>query len=268
MVGRYCSHCGEKRLTPKDYSLSHLAEETLGVFTHVDSKFLRTLKALLTKPGELSRAYFQGGRSRYTKPLTLFVIINVVFFVVQPHTGLWHQKYATYMRDRHYAAAVDAQVASSKEPVQRYAARFDANLQNQKKSLLIFSVPLLALAMSLLFIGTRRSYVEHLVFSVQVYAFDLLCLLTFALLVVAPLKMVARTAGSGGARLRSVLDGELAIAVASILWLTIYMYNGLRRAYDASRVRAGLGAFALALTVMYLTGIYYRMLFWATFWTT
>jgi len=268
MVGPYCSQCGEKRLTPKDYSLPHLAEETLGVFTHLDSKFLRTLKALVTKPGELSRAYFHGGRSRYTKPLTLFVIINVIFFVVQPHTGFWHQKHATYMTDRNYAAVVDARLATTREPVQSYAARFDANLQNQKKSLLIISVPLLALVMSLLFIGTRHTYVEHLLFSVQVYAFDLLCMLTLALLVVAPLRMVARTLGSGGARLRSVLDGELAIVLLSILWLTIYMYHGLRRAYDASRIRAGLVAFVLALTAMYLTGIYYRTLFWATFWTT
>ena len=268
MVGPYCSQCGEKRLTPKDYSLSHLAEETLGVFTHLDSKFFRTLKILVTKPGELSRAYFHGGRSRYTKPLTLFVIINVVFFVAQPHTGLWRQKYETYMTERPYAAAVDARLATTREPAQRYAARFDANLQNQKKSLLIISVPLLAVAMSLLLIGMRHTFAEHLVFSVQVYAFDLLCMLTLALLVFGPLRMLARGLGPGGAGLRSWLDGELVIGVISMFWLTIYMYNGLRRAYDASRIRAGLSAFALALTVMYLTGIYYHMLFWATFWTT
>lgn len=82
LAGPFCSQCGEKKFSARDYSVVHIADEILGEFTHLDTKFLRTLKVLLTKPGELSRAYFHGGRSRYTKPLTLFVIINIIFFLV------------------------------------------------------------------------------------------------------------------------------------------------------------------------------------------
>jgi hypothetical protein len=268
MVGPYCSQCGEKKLTRNDYSLGHFAEETIGVFTHLDTKFLRTLKVLLTKPGELSNAYFHGGRSRYTKPLTLFVIINVVFFIVQPHTGLLHYKYLDYMTERHYAAVVNAHLARTKEPQQTYAARFDAHLQNQKKSLLIFSVPVLAIVMALIFLGTHRAYAEHLVFSVQVYTFLLIYLAVLVVAVGLVLVTLPPIFGAGAAPLTRAVQSEAVVIAITIIGLTAYMYVGLRRAYDASRLRAALSAFILAWAVGYLTGVYRKALFYATFWTT
>ncbi len=268
MVGPYCAQCGEKKLIPKDYSLPHLAEELLGVFTHLDSKFLRTIKVLLTRPGELSNAYFHGGRSRFTKPLTLFVIINVVFFFVQPHTGVWGFRYAGYLNNPRHATAVRAHLAGTKEPEQSYAARFNANLQNQKKSMLIVSVPVLAIVMALLFVGTRRTYAEHLVFSVQVYAFLLIYMLTVILLILFLSTVLLRTLGSAALPLIRMIDGNMGIAAVTLVGLTIYMYKGLRRAYDASRPRAALTAFLLAWAMMFLVGVYHLALFYVTFWTT
>lgn len=267
LTGPYCSQCGEKKLTPKDYSLPHLVEEVLGVFTHLDSKFLRTLKVLFTKPGELSNAYFHGGRSRYTKPLTLFVIINVIFFIVQPHTGLLRYTYLQYINDPSHATAVRAHLLESKEPERDYAARFNANLQNQKKSLLIVSVPVLAVVMAILFMGAGKTYVEHLVFSVQVYTFLLSYLAGVVLLVLLPAAMLLRT-GSRGESIVRVLDSELGITTIVIAGLTVYMYLGFRRAYGSSMVRAALSGFVLALTIGLLTGVYHDSLFYVTFWTT
>lgn len=267
LTGPYCSQCGEKKLTPKDYSLPHLVEEVLGVFTHLDSKFLRTLKVLFTKPGELSNAYFHGGRSRYTRPLTLFVIINVIFFIVQPHTGLLRYTYLQYINDPSHAAAVRAHLLESREPERDYAARFNANLQNQKKSLLIVSVPVLALVMAILFMGAGKKYVEHLVFSVQVYTFLLSYLAGVVLLVLLPVSMLLRT-GSRGESIVRVLDSQPGITAIVITGLTVYMYLGFRRAYGSSKVRAALNSFALAWTIGLLTGVYHDSLFYVTFWTT
>lgn len=267
LTGPFCSQCGEKKVTAKDYSISHLAEETLGVFTHFDSKFFRTLKVLFKKPGELSRAYFRGGRSRYTKPLTVFVIINIVFFVVQPHTGLLHDKYDNYIKYPTYGARVREHLLATKEPEQTYAARFNTNLQNQKKSLLIVSVPLLALAMALVFFGTRRTYAEHLVFSVQVYTFVLIFLgATVALFF--PLAMLLRALGPATTPALRFLESDLVVVGMLITGLAVYMYFGLRRAYETSRVRAALSAFILAWTVAILIGVYHEAVFFATFWTT
>ena len=268
LSGPFCSQCGEKKVSAKDYSLSHIVEEALPEFITFDSRFLRTLKLLFTKPGQLSNAYFHGGRSRYTKPLTLFIIINVIFFLVQPHTGLLRYKYAQYMNERAHATAVLAHLRQSGESQQSYAARFNANLQNQKKSLLIVSVPVLAFFMARLFVGSGRTYAEHLVFSVQVYAFLLSYLAAVVLLVLFPSAMLVRATGPSADPFMRIMDSELGITAFLISGLTVYMYLGFRRAYNAPRLRAAASALILPWIVAYLTGVYHNALFYVTFWTT
>ena len=76
-------------------------------------------------------------------------------------------------------------------------ARFNANLYNQKKSLLIVAVPVLALFMSILFVGSRSEhYAEHFVLSVQVYAF-LLSFLAVAAAMFLLLMLVLRRNWTG-----------------------------------------------------------------------
>jgi hypothetical protein len=268
LSGPFCSHCGEKRLSPDDYSVKHLAEEVLGEFTHFDTKFLRTLNVLFTKPGEVSRAYFHGGRSRYTKPLTLFVIINVLFFFVQPHTGLFHYSYAGYATDSEHRIAFQNHIRETGESQLAYTARFDGNLRDQKKSLLIVAVPLLALVMAVLFIGSGRAYAEHLVFSVQVYAFLLAYLAIVVLIALVPVALALRAAGPAGEPIRRILGTESTIDAIVLIGLVVYIYAGLRRAYDASRTRAGIFALILACATSFLIAAYSNVLFYATFWTT
>ncbi len=267
LSGPFCSQCGEKKVGPKDYSIGHLVEEAVGDFTHFDNRFLRTLKLLFTKPGALSNAYFHGGRSHYTKPLALFIILNVIFFIVQPHTGLFHDKYAQYMKDPNASAAVLSRLRQNGEPAKSYEARFNANLQNQKKSLLIVSVPLLALFMTVAFAGSGRPYAEHLIFSVQVYAFLLSYLAVLATVLLYPTTILLRSTDPANP-IRRILESEIWLWALVITGLTIYMYLGFRRAYGVSRLRAAMSSVILPWVVLYLTGVYHTALFYATFWTT
>jgi hypothetical protein len=268
MIGPYCSQCGEKRITRQDYSLRHVVEEVLGEFAHFDTKFLRTLKVLLAKPGELSYAYFHGGRSRYTKPLTLFVIINVVVFLVQPHTPLWHNKYADFMQKRPYSGVLSAHLAHTKEPAESYGPRFNANLQDQKKALAIVLVPLLAILMTPLFIGSHRTFAEHLVFSVQVCAF-LLIYLAAVMIALLALGTLLDKLGSVGLPVARLLYRFVWVGVVALIaGPATYMYKGLQRAYDASRTRAALAAVVLAGALVILMGYYQDFLFYVTLWTT
>ena len=269
LTGPFCSQCGEKKFSPSDYSVKHLAEEVLGEFTHFDTKFLRTLKVLFTKPGEISRAYFHGGRSRYTKPLTLFVIINVIFFLIQPHTRVFNYSFSDYVTtSARRIAVVQDHLRQTGESQQTYAARFDANLRDQKKSLFIVAVPVLALVMALLFVGSGRTYAEHLVFSVQVYAFLLAYLALVVLIALLPVALALRAAGPGSASIGRVLGTERTIDIILLAGLVAYIYAGLRRAYDLSRTRASVFALILACATGFLIAAYSRLLFYATFWTT
>jgi hypothetical protein len=266
--GPFCSQCGEKKFSAYDYSVAHLVEEVLDGLTHFDTRFLRTLKVLFTRPGELSKAYFHGGRSRYSKPLSLFIIINVLFFFVQPHTYLFGYKYAQYVAIPRYATTVHQHLVVSGESDSVYAALFNENLQHQKKSILLFAVPVLALAMSLVFLSSGRTYAEHLVFSVQVYAFFLAYLAIAGLLVLLPLMLgLMRLFPEATANLR-VLGSEASIDTVLFGGLLVYCYLGLRRAYLASRLRAIISATILSAVVVGTIVAYHAVLFYLTFWTT
>src|SRR3954470_5085170 len=80
---KYCPDCGEARILPMDLSLKHLLGEVYRSISSVDSKLLRTLRALLFQPGALALAYVSGPRKPYISPFQLFLIANVAFFAVQ-----------------------------------------------------------------------------------------------------------------------------------------------------------------------------------------
>ncbi len=272
MTGPFCAQCGEKRLTPGNFSLRPLIDEAVGEFVHFDGRLLRTIKTLLSRPGELARAYFHGGRSRYTKPLTLFVIINVVFFVFQPHTGLLRYGYSQYVypgihSGTRQARLVEAKLRRTGEEEAAYRSRFDAVLQDEKKSLLIFSIPVIAALMLVLFLGTGRKIAEHLVFAVHLYAF-ILVYITAIVLAFAPILFVLEQFGRGMHRVAVVLSNEAAISVLMLVGITSYAYFAARRAYGLSGPLLLLRALVIAFSVGYLTGIYRNVVFYATLWST
>lgn len=242
-------------------------------FAHLDGKILRTLKSLLTKPGFLSKMYFAGGRSRYTKPLTLFVVLNIFFFVVQPHTGLLSYGYSQYLSQQargneRRREMVRQKLIENREPERDYTIRFNSRLQEQKKSMLIFSVPMLALAMLVLYFRKRRFYVEHLVFAIHVYAFLLIALVLTVGLMVTLMAAIDLLLGASGVRYAKMIESEAALSLILGSALFTYIFLGLRRAYQDSRVGAAIRAAGMTFVILMLTGIYHDVLFYATFFTT
>jgi len=80
LVGPYCHACGQSGHV--HHSLLHLLEEMLHGVLHFDTKGLRTLPLLVFKPGELTRRYIAGQRTRYVSPLALFLFCIFLMFLV------------------------------------------------------------------------------------------------------------------------------------------------------------------------------------------
>jgi hypothetical protein len=165
-----------------------------------------------------------------------------------------------------HRTAVQEHLRQTGESQQIYAARFDANLRDQIKSLLIAAIPVLALFTAVLFYGSGRTYAEHLVFSVQVYAFLLASLAVLASLALIP--AVVRAAGQTSAPLVRTLARESTLETVLLIGLVLYIYAGLRRAYETSRVRAAITALLLSLEAAFFFAAYHQLLFYITFWTT
>ena len=79
LQGPFCHYCGQPdknliRFFPA------LLREMLEDFVDFDSRFMRTIKPLLFRPGKLTRDYLDGLRFRYVPPLRLYIFSSLVLF--------------------------------------------------------------------------------------------------------------------------------------------------------------------------------------------
>ena len=150
-VRAYCAECGERQPSKRDFTTRALVAEAASEFVSVDGRLWRSVVALLSRPGFLTQEYFSGRRTRYMRPFSLFVLLNVAFFFVQPYTGMFHYTYQQYVdvdgrRDR---AQERRHALGQTEP--QFAQRFNAALSDQKKSILLVAIPVFALVLTLLY---------------------------------------------------------------------------------------------------------------------
>ena len=82
LKGKFCYQCGQKLINPADKTLKHLLSEFLHFFTHLDSKFLKTLRNILTRPGLVTKDISKGITVRHFKLTTLFLIGTLIYFLV------------------------------------------------------------------------------------------------------------------------------------------------------------------------------------------
>lgn len=81
LTGAFCSQCGQKNI-PKRQTLGELFENFLGSFFSYESKFFRTIKFLLFKPGFLIKEYNAGRRESYYHPARMYVFISFIYFLL------------------------------------------------------------------------------------------------------------------------------------------------------------------------------------------
>ena len=83
LLGEHCHACGQpiKGLVRR---FSSVFGDFLDTVFNIDSRVLRTIGPLLTRPGFLSLEYFAGRRVRYVTPMRLFLFLSLVaFFAIQ-----------------------------------------------------------------------------------------------------------------------------------------------------------------------------------------
>jgi hypothetical protein len=79
LTGTYCAQCGQKDI-PLRQTLSELVYNFLSSFSGYESKFFKTCRYLLLKPGFLATEYNAGRRERYFHPARMYAFISVIYF--------------------------------------------------------------------------------------------------------------------------------------------------------------------------------------------
>jgi hypothetical protein len=140
----FCPACGEKKFDTRQLSVKHFVEETFEGFVHFDSKFLHTLKILITKPGQLSLDYTEGRRVKNMKPVQFFLVVNLLFFFLIAGSNLYSlslYNYITYkpFTDFQTVQAVNNKLAHTGLTLAEYKQLFDEEIiSNSKEFIFIF----------------------------------------------------------------------------------------------------------------------------------
>ncbi len=268
LSGPYCSACGQHDV---DYhrSFGHVLEDALeGVF-HFDGKFLKSARYVFTRPGFLTSEFIAGRRTRYTNPVRFYFFASFLLFAVNLLTGSGPS--ASDSPDKQAPAAkaaadaVETVAAPKKEPAAPKPEETPAPAAGAAKkswysqpiiidldgkhdakgraladefehllpAMLFFCVPVLALVLKLVYLGSRRLYVEHLIFALHTQAMAFLSFLMIW----------------AGGWLGSLASEGVGSAVGAVLTLgMVYLiYRSLRSVYGQGRGRTAFKLVALFL---------------------
>lgn len=81
LTGEYCATCGQHAI---DYrrSLLRVLRDAADSFLNWDTKFLKSVGILITRPWRLTNDFNSGRRARYVHPLRLYLLASIAFFLV------------------------------------------------------------------------------------------------------------------------------------------------------------------------------------------
>jgi predicted RNA-binding Zn-ribbon protein involved in translation (DUF1610 family) len=74
LTQEFCPACGEQKFDRHTFSFKHFAHHSLHELFELDSKILRTLRYLFTRPAFVTAEYLAGKKSRYVNPSRLYVL--------------------------------------------------------------------------------------------------------------------------------------------------------------------------------------------------
>ncbi len=281
--GQYCGQCGQ-RARSRLISLWELIRDAFGDLFELDSRLWQTLIPLLVRPGKLTSDYLQGKRARFMPPFRMYLVLSLLFFLVaffNPREELaFLYEPEAVVENAEEDPGFDISIADedidesdcefelediehwpeffqrrlTQERFNRICRKMQAddgqsfveNLVDNIPAALIILLPLMALALQILYPLSRRYYVEHLLFFVHFHAF-------FFLILSLQILWGRLIAALG---LNEAI-GVLPIVVASF-YIPVYLFKAMRRVY-------GQGFFMtffkyIILLVVYLAGFGLTML--------
>lgn len=254
----YCTVCGEKRFDKKQLTIKHFAEETFEGMVHFDTKFLRTLKVLFTKPGQLATDFVEGRQTRYMKPIAFFLVINLLFFllmVFNPYS-LSLTNYITFKPFINYDTQriVAEKIAHLHVTQQEYTHVFDAKIKSESKAYIFIFIPMYGIICSLLFVTYRRMFVEHLIFALHFVAFILCVFFLEIYLVTFPLSIYFNGSHQN--------DIDQLIGILTPLLVSGYFFFAVRKFYRSGVIWSVVTSAVIAYTFFNLIQAYRMLLFY------
>lgn len=265
LAGLYCHTCGERALPPGHHSLGRYLRDAASDLTNADGALWRSLRALVLRPGHLTREWLDGRRQPYVRPFRLFLVTNVAFFLLLSFAGgsIFRGQIESARRAPVTGAwageRFEQAVAESGVSADVYTAAFNQHADTLSRTIIVLLVPLLAVVFGVVLGRRRYSAVAHLAFSTH-FVTGMMVLSIVLGLVSLVLSLVLRLFTGDGLGNYS-LDPFILAAVL------MYLVLAVRRAYRLS-LPAAIGTGVLGMAGLFASVLVFQfLLFLFTVWT-
>jgi hypothetical protein len=264
-MGLYCNMCGEKVLEAEDRTFKHFLSNIV-TFSFIDNKFLKTLKLILLSPGFLSKEYAEGRRVNYLRPLQLFFIFNLIYFLF-PLLQLFNTSLHTQMYLRVHSPLVRKLVNHKLEETgfsfQGYSLMYNDKSTSLAKLVIILFVVIVSVPFALIFRKQKRYFSEHLTLSVELAAFNLAVNAVFLSLILIISTKIIHWTHMGWEK---YLD-DVTLTVIFIMTNLFFLFKAGRTFYQERGFMLIIKV-VISLLGMFLALEMYRLiLFLVTFWS-
>lgn len=249
-TGNFCHQCGQAAHLHVP-SAREFLHEFIAHYVALEGKLWRSLKLLLFKPGFLSREYIEGRRVRYVEPLRLYLTFSIIFFALFKMSGVEIVNFggrgetppavsvpANAQPTRQAEDSADFKELQDK--TKRLLGRVSPRLEQGAERLfampqkergettkrvffsytpyaIFLMMPVFALYLKLLYLGSGRRYGEHFLFALHSNGFAFFMLSLFML-----------------------ADGWNLVRLALLAWLVFYLPTAMRRVYGGGRILTAL----------------------------
>jgi hypothetical protein len=283
--GRFCAACGQRDVPPYP-TVRELAVDAVSEFSGWDGRLAATLRALVQRPGLLTREFLEGRRARYISPLRLYLTASLVYFVLaasapdlrvegksmglrvgarpspdsvavsrpervgKAASNALESGVALSQAERDSALADIARAPALMRPFLRRAVLdpggFKRGILQTMPKMLFALLPVFAGILALFYRG--RKYPEHLYFAIHLQAFIFLALAVTELLKFTRVPVLVGGAG-----------------VLALIWIPIYATLALRRVYGGSVARTLMKEVGIAVLYAAASAVAFAiMIYWVS----
>ena len=224
--------------------------------TFMDSKFFKSLWLVIVNPGFLSREMSEGRTVKYLRPMSVFFVLNLVYFLfpliqlfnasLKTQLNTVFGKYAQYLTA---TRAVELNI-----PVQAFEVLYNQKTAGLAKLLVIVFAVLASLPLNLFYRKRNRFFGDHVGLMVELACFNIF---VNALL----MTLAAKFLGLGG-----ILDDDI-LAISFIITNSYFLIRACFTFYKERGFALVLKSVLMLATIRLALEAYRFVLFMVTVWT-
>lgn len=246
-----------------DLSLRGILTEWVREVVGIEGRFPRTLRRLFAHPGFLTRATLEGEREPYLSALKLFLVANLVVFLVGPYVGAFAFELDGYVVEggpfsAFLRAFVERELVGLGTSAEAYELRFDFTIAQHAPTFVFLMIPAVASLSKVLL--PSRLFGEHLVYATDFVAWVIVVILLGRIFM-----------GLTGIPLEPVLDDPMVSLVATfsvvaalIGLATWYLSRSLRTVFGLRGTGLWTRTALISAGLVALLQAYSIFLFWST----